>query len=200
MDLAFTGVFQFKISLKGIEPSIWRRIQVPADFTFWDLHVAIQDAMGWLDSHLHVFRIARPRLDDVQEIGVPDEDGADGILPGRELAISDYFSKRNHSAEYEYDFGDRWLHDVSFEDSLPREVGLKYPRCLAGERSCPPEDCGGIMGYQRFVEAILVLSDDEHEAMLKWAPGTFDPERFELHQIRFDDPNQRWETTFGEIE
>ncbi|GAH94095.1 unnamed protein product [marine sediment metagenome] len=43
----FDKVYQFKITLKDIKPPIWRKIQVPKTYTFYDLHVAIQDSMGW---------------------------------------------------------------------------------------------------------------------------------------------------------
>ncbi len=194
MDSDFTEVYQFRISLKGIEPAIWRRIQVPADYTFWDLHVAIQDVMGWLDYHLHVFRVVTPgRPDGLVQTGIPDEEFSEGTLPGWDVALSNYFSERNNSAEYEYDFGDGWIHALILEKLLPRKKGSKYPRCLAGERRCPPEDCGGIGGYQSFLEAILDPSHDEHKGMLEWVGGPFDPEGFEPHEVRFDDPDKRWQ-------
>ena len=74
MKKKFDKVFQFKITLKGIRPPIWRRIQIPETYTFWDLHVAIQDAMGWFDSHLHRFEILNPSTGMEEEIGIPDEE------------------------------------------------------------------------------------------------------------------------------
>ena len=77
MRKRFNKVYQFKISLKGIRPPIWRRIQVPETYTFWDLHVAIQDSMGWLDCHLHEFEIIDPSTGMKVEIGIPIEDDFD---------------------------------------------------------------------------------------------------------------------------
>ena len=74
MAKGFRTVYQFKITLRGIRPPIWRRIQVPDNYTFWDLHVAIQDAMGWFDAHLHAFEVANPITGFAEEIGIPDED------------------------------------------------------------------------------------------------------------------------------
>ncbi|MDA2930280.1 plasmid pRiA4b ORF-3 family protein [Acidobacteria bacterium AH-259-O06] len=196
-----TEVYQFKISLKGLEPAIWRRIQVPVHYSFWDLHVAIQDSMGWLDYHLHVFRIVNPELGEREEIGIPDdEDGLFEILPGWELAISEYSSSENNCAEYEYDFGDSWEHEIILEKILPRDTDSEYPKCIAGERACPPEDCGGIDGYQELLEAIYIPSHEEHKSTKTRAGASFDSEKFDPTKVQFDDPEKRWEKAFsGEL-
>ena len=132
-------VYQFKVSLRGAKPPIWRRIQVPGSYTFWDLHSAIQDAMGWEDYHMHAFEIYDPSVGAVAVIGVPsgdpDEFGED--LPGWKISIADYFSHENSEAKYEYDFGDSWEHKVKLEKVLPHQEDLEYPRCIAGKRACP---------------------------------------------------------------
>ena len=162
--------FQFKISLIGIEPAIWRRIQVPEHYTFWDFHVAIQDAMGWLDYHLHEFKIFNPATGVEVSIGIPDEDLMDNnpMLPGWELDIADYFSIDNPKADYEYDFGDGWLHSIQLEEILPKNGDLNYPVCVGGERSCPPEDCGGVWGYQNLLK---ILSDPDDKEYVKINQG-----------------------------
>jgi hypothetical protein len=139
MRKKFEKIYQFKISLKGIKPSLWRRIQVPEIYTFWDLHVAVQDAMGWQDCHLHDFAIRNPRSHAKERIGIPDEDDEFelGILPGWALYIADYFSIKNSTATYVYDYGDNWEHAVKLEKILPRVKKTKYPRCIAGKRACP---------------------------------------------------------------
>lgn len=187
-------VYQFKISLVGIEPPIWRRIHVPSDYSFWDLHVAIQDAMGWLDYHLHVFQIVNPDTKKLEEIGIPDEDGELDILPGWEFWIADYFSSEGVRAEYEYDFGDSWEHEVVLEKILDQEIDS--PVCLAGERHCPPEDCGGIGGYEEFLDVIFDPDSETRQEMLTWAGGSFDPEHFVPKKVKFDDPDERWEIAF----
>ncbi|MBI4457309.1 MAG: plasmid pRiA4b ORF-3 family protein [Acidobacteria bacterium] len=190
----FTEVYQFKISLQGLEPAIWRRIQVPGNYTFWDLHVAIQDPMGWLDYHLHLFRMLNPATRKEESIGIPDEeeDLDLEISPGWEREISNYFSMENPAAEYQYDFGDNWLHDVTLEQILCREINVKYPKCVGGQRACPPEDCGGIWGYQEFLEAISNPTHEEHERMLEWVGGSFDSERFDSKKVRFENPAKRF--------
>ena len=191
-------VHHFAVTLQEVEPPVWREIQVPSDYTFWDLHVAIQDAMGWLDYHLHEFEITNPATGDVERIGIPVEDFLDQqpTLPGWEAQISDYFSSENAAASYTYDFGDNWLHTVTLKDVLERNPKMRYPRCVAGERACPPEDCGGPWGYEEFLEAIRNPHHEEHESMLEWAGGSFDPEAFESGDVSFDDPNERWRIAF----
>jgi len=194
----FKQVYQFKITLRGIRPPIWRRIQVPEIYTFWDLHVAIQDAMGWTDTHLHMFRMADPQTGLETTIEIPDED-FDSItepLFGREERIADWFSLENRSADYVYDFGDNWVHKVELEKILPKEEGVNYPRCIAGRRACPPEDCGGDYGYERLLEIISDPDNDEYDEMMEWLGGEFDPEHFDPEEIFFDDPEERWKFAY----
>lgn len=193
-------VFQFKITLRHIRPPIWRRIQVPAATSFWDLHVAIQDAMGWLDYHLHEFRITpapgRPSL----HIGIPDDDpflGAVPVLPGWEIPVRKHLGWPTARALYTYDFGDDWKHDVVLEKVLARSPGVEYPVCVAGRRHRPPEDVGGPGGYLRFLEAIRDPEHEEHESYLEWVGGSFDPEEFSPAEVVFDDPAERFKIAFG---
>jgi hypothetical protein len=192
-------IYQFKITIKDIAPLIWRRILVPETYNFWDLHVAIQDAMGWLDYHLHVFRIRPKHSHSVAEIGIPDLDGFDdepAVLAGWETPISRYFNDVGVSAEYEYDFGDSWHHDVILEGILMKEKKQKYPACIAGERACPPEDCGGVSGYHDLLKIISDPDHDEHESMITWLGGKYDPDEFSLSKVKFDNPKKRWRRAF----
>jgi hypothetical protein len=84
---------------------------------------------------------------------------------------------------YEYDFGDRWEHELLVEKMLPIDVGQRYPLCLTGKRACPPEDCGGIWGYAGFLEAVHDPKHPEHEEMLEWVGGEFDPDAFDLNEV-----------------
>ena len=85
---------------------------------------------------------------------------------------------------YEYDFGDSWEHLIEVEDALPAaSVKVSVPHCLTGERSCPPEDCGGPPGYERFLTARADPRDEEHEQWREWAHPDFDPERFDVREV-----------------
>ena len=199
-------VYQFEISLIDIEPRIWRRIQVPAKYNFWDLHVAIQDSMGWLDYHLHVFRIRQKHKKKPVQIGIPDDewDGDVVVEPGWEIPITDYFTEPGQTMEYEYDFGDGWEHTILLEAILLKEKGISYPRCIGGESACPPEDCGGIPGYFRHLEILRDPADDEYEQHIEWLEGItrnnhpYDPERFDPEKVHFDNPKRRWRIAFSE--
>lgn len=195
-----TQAMRFRITLRDVEPPVWREVEVPANYSLWDLHVAIQDAMGWADRHLHVFRFSRPASEKPVELGIPDPDlpaSADSVLPDWEHRASEFFAAAGASGMYEYDFGDGWEHDVRFEGSVPRSKGKKYPRCSGGERACPPEDCGGPDGYAQLLEILFDPHHDEFKSTRHWVGGRFDPERFRASAVRFDHPATRWKRAFG---
>jgi len=191
-------ILQFKVTLNGIEPPVWRRIVVPASYSFWDLHVAIQDAMGWLDMHLHRFRVREPGTGAEVEIGIPDPDGFEEVpcLAGWEVPIVGYFTEPDDRADYEYDFGDGWEHEVVLEAVAPRVPKSRYPVCLDGARACPPEDCGGIPGYEQICEILRDPGHDEHDATLEWLGRKYDPEAFDRTEVRFESPSKRWRLAF----
>ena len=202
------GLEQVNLRMEGIRPviavnenlAVWRRIEVPASYSFWDLHVAIQDAMGWLDYHLHAFRLRNPITGQVDQIGIPDEDAFEGdlpYLPGWQVPLVEYFRRAGDRAEYEYDFGDGWEHQIRVEGII--EDDKRYPGrpvCLEGARNCPPEDCGGPWGYQSFLKAIGDKKHKEHKEFLDWVGGGFDPEHFDLDEVndllRKIDLRPRW--------
>jgi len=175
-------VLQFLVVLCETDPLIWRRIQVPSNYSFWDLHVAIQDAMGWKDYHLHEFQVARPaklRGKRIEFIGIPDNTVDDRQWrPSWEVWLADYFDGDAQPVVYTYDFGDNWRHLVHLEDFDVVDPKKSYPRCIGGARRCPPEDCGGVYGYRQFLEAIADPTHSEHESYLEWVGGSFDPDDF----------------------
>ena len=198
MKKKYDQVYQLKITLKGTKPPIWRRIQVPESYTFWDLHVAIQDAMGWEDYHLHEFVFTLPIMNIKVRIGIPMEDDFDEtILPDWDQKIADYFSSETPKAEYTYDFGDGWQHDIILEKILPRKGGVIYPRCVDGKRACPPEDCGGIGGYQELLEAFNSSDPEQHQEAVMWLGEDFEPEDFESNDVEVEDSYQRLKLAFG---
>lgn len=188
----YNNVYQFKVTLKNVSPPIWRRLQVPENYSFWDLHVAIQDAFGWLDYHLHGFETINKDYSQVKRIGIPDIEGMDlEMLSGWEENISDWFSlDKNKAMNYTYDFGDDWDHRVELEKIIPREKDIDYPVCINGKRACPPEDCGGIGGYEDKLEVLKNKQHPEYDDVAEWM-GDFDQEEFDCNTIVFDDPKER---------
>jgi len=171
-------VYQLKVTLLEVEPPVWRRILVPGNMTFDRLHIAIQKAMGWTDSHLHEFEVGGQRY------GEPDPEEPDpGLKPEWMVTLQKAVATEGARFEYLYDFGDTWKHEILVESIEVPEKELRYPACLAGERSCPPEDCGGPYGYADFLEAIRDPSHPEHNEMLAWAGGAFDTEAFNLKAV-----------------
>ncbi|HZZ26921.1 MAG TPA: plasmid pRiA4b ORF-3 family protein [Pirellulales bacterium] len=170
-------VYQFKITLLDIEPPIWRRIQVP-DGTLDELHEHIQTAMGWTNSHLHQFEIGGRRHGDPELLD--DGSGDNDFLDSTNTRLGDLLAKKRRSFRfyYEYDFGDGWRHEIVYEGPQSAESGGKYPRCLEGARACPPDDVGGPWGYGDFLTAIRDPKHEDHQDMLEWIGGRFDPEKF----------------------
>lgn len=169
-------VYQFKLTLDGIRPPVWRRIQVRASDTLQILHHIIQMVMGWTDTHLHEFEI------DGLSYGNPDIDESN-FEDESDYFLDEVLEKEGQKIHYLYDFGDSWEHTLVLEKILDPEEGQDYPRCLAGKRACPPEDVGGVWGYQRMLEAISDPGDPEHEEYLEWLGEEFDPEYFDLEEV-----------------
>lgn len=191
-------VHQFRIVLDGAEPPIWRSIQLPSQASFWDLHCAITDAMGWDDSHLHEFQIGNRRRG--ARIGIPMK-GMDDFLFGGDaipcaadwdVRIDTHFTRRGSRCTYLYDFGDGWSHEVKLEAILPREPKTNYPRCLNGARACPPEDCGSLPGYEQICAVLAdpAGAEGEDAELLEWL-GYYDPEAFDPAKVTFHSAARR---------
>jgi len=192
-------VCQFLIVLPRTNPLVWRRIQVPEGYSFWDLHVAIQDSMGWKDYHLHEFVVTVAKTGVAIRIGIPDDELPDErpCLAGWTVPIGRYLTHGTDPVRYRYDFGDDWEHTLEFEELVPADAGA-YPRCVDGAGACPPEDVGGTHGYTEFLQAISNRRHPEHRPMSEWAGGAFDAKAFDPKAIKFDDPRKRWKAAFQE--
>jgi len=190
MEDTFENVYQLKLAMKGIVPQIWRRIQVPENYTFLDLHNAIQAAMNWEDYHLHEFEMKNPKNGVPVKIGAEDE-GYEHfsdkllLLPEEKVKLSKLFTLENKDALYTYDFGDDWQVKIRLEKILPRKEGVKYPVCTAGKRSAVPEDIGGIWGYENLLEILKDPEHEEYEDTLEWLDEEFDPEYFDPKDVLF---------------
>ena len=171
-------ICQLKVTLCDSEPPIWRRFIVDGQVSLGDLHSVLQLVMGWTDSHLHHFIID----DTYYGLQDPAFDEGPSTLDEQNFTLADVASGPGASLEYEYDFGDGWEHIIEVEAITPPAADVTHPRCLAGERSCPPEDVGGIWGYEEFLEALSDEAHPEHTASADWV-GDFDPERFDVGTV-----------------
>jgi hypothetical protein len=173
------ALLQLKIELAWITPAVWRRIVAPETIRLDKLHNVIQAVMGWSDSHMHVFEIGEERY------GVPEPDFGFGDSSARSERTARLGAALNgkRTFRYVYDFGDDWEHRIEVEKTLPPDAERKTALCLAGANACPPDDIGGPPGYENFVEAISDPDHPDHEEMLDWANGPFDPTAFDLERI-----------------
>ena len=172
-------VYQFKITLKDSKPPVWRRIQVTNNITLSRFSATLLTVMGWNGGHLHELRIGD------KDYGMPDEefDDSKSIIDEKTVRLRDLSESALKRFIFVYDFGDGWEHEIELEKVLEPEYKVNYPVCLDGARTCPPDDCGGTGGYEDFLEAIRDSKHPEHESMLEWIGGKFDPEEFNVKCI-----------------
>lgn len=181
--------YQIKITIKGIKPTIWRRLRIPGNITFQQMHQIIQAAFGWLDYHLYKFEF------DKIVVTIPDDDYAPEELYGEGITeldseitkINELFDA-NDSCEYVYDFGDSWVHEIIIEKRLKDTKRNSVPQCISGARQRPPEDVGGIEGYESFLNIIRNKKNPKREEMLLWAEKDtrgriYDPDYFNINEV-----------------
>ena len=166
--------FQFKVTLEGTDPPIWRRILVPRNATLKRLSDVIQVAMGWTGIHMHRFK------QDGREFGTMHPFIPIYLEDDSQFAITYLWRKPGDAVPWEYDFVSRWEHEVVLEAIVPGEEAPPGVRCLAGERACPPEHCKGAADFQRLLRTVWDPASREGELLAKWAGATFDPAHFDL--------------------
>ena len=130
------SIFQLKVRLLGVSPMVWRRLLVPMSYTLHELHGVLQAAMGWEGLHLFELR--------VRGVGYGS---FDLHLEDPKVPLESFGFRKNGKLAYIYDMGDWWEHEVRIEDRLEAVGGKRYPVCIDGAGTCPPEDCGGPEGY-----------------------------------------------------
>ncbi len=172
-EIGVSSVYRLKITLRGVKPPVWRRIDVRADTTLPQLHRAFQAALGWEDAHLHAFVVDRTRYGTGEAASTSE----------RGVRLDQVVGAPKRGFTYEYDFGDGWVHDVVVE-SIGRAVPeASYPRYLAGRGACPPEDVGGPAGYDAFLAALADPHHPDHAELVAWSGGAFDPKRVDVARI-----------------
>ncbi|MBW7930293.1 MAG: plasmid pRiA4b ORF-3 family protein [Gammaproteobacteria bacterium] len=180
-----------RIELLDVEPLVWRRVLVSNQWTLASLHGYLQWVMGWTDSHAHEFEIGEGMVAPgwwIEEVG-HDRDTC-GYRDERRVSVAAVASQLGTRGEFEYryDMGDGWRHRIVVEPLplLAEAPNLRLPVCLTGENACPPEDVGGPPGYALLLEVLADPGHEQHEDMVRWIGGVFDPKGFDLNRINRD--------------
>ena len=170
---------RLRVTIDDVEPLVWRRLVVPLSWRLDQLHLAIQAAFNWWNAHLHEFRIGGLRYGDPDDEDMAFEDSP-RVFDEREVRLRDFGREDGTAFAYVYDFGDSWRHTVEIEDVLALDIEPKLGTCVDGARARPPEDVGGVSGYEAFLAIMADPRHPEHGDMKRWCGGHFDPEWFDL--------------------
>lgn len=165
-----TRIVHLRVTLDEVEPAVMRRVEVPLAIRLDRLHLVLQAAMGWTNSHLYEIRTRDGSW------GMPDPDFGDGPRDASKVRLEDVLKDAGaKSLKYLYDFGDCWEHSLRIVRIADAEPGIAYPRLVEAVGRCPPEDVGGAWGYGDFLEALADPNHEDHADKLEWAGGHFDP-------------------------
>ena len=170
-------ILQCHVWLLDSEPPIWRSFEVSDQITLDALHGVLQQVMGWKFSHLYDFKIGGERY--ASPLPAPLDATLDSTVP----LLASLKLKKDTNFTYTYDFGDGWRHQITVADILPWRDNVQLPRCLEGDRACPPEDCGGVWGYEGLLERLADPEDPDYEELLDWIGVDFDSERFDVNAV-----------------
>lgn len=172
---------RLRINLEDIEPEIWRRVEVPLGMPLKGLHDVIQAAFGWEDCHLFEFRVG----EKVYAIPDPEDVMWDRkVVNAKTTKLRTIVGRGVEAFTYIYDFGDNWRHRIAVESVDKADPHGVYPCLLDGERRGPPEDVGGVPGYFEFLEAVTTPGDPDHQRLVTWYGGPYDPDQIDARMIR----------------
>jgi len=169
-------IYQIQITLKDSNPRIWRRFLTSSDITLNELHKIIQTTMGWANSHLHQFEKGR-------DCYAPKSFNIEEAKDSKEVKLDSLLQNEKDKMKYTYDFGDDWELDIILEKILPLNTSNEIPLCIAGSRACPPDDCGGIAGYEELLEIISNPKHPDFDEKIEWLGENFDPEYFDMDEV-----------------
>ena len=170
-------IYQLKVGLVESKPLIWRKILVHDQTLLPEFHHILQTTMGWDNAHLHQFsnrNIIYSPPDEYNELPYTDY---------RKIKLNKLLKHINVHIVYEYDFGDGWEHEIVLEEVLNKESPQIYPLCIDGKNACPPEDCGGIGGYQNLLTILSNPAHQEYDEWIEWLGGEFDPKVFNIEEV-----------------
>jgi hypothetical protein len=185
-------IYQFKITLHGTDPEIWRRVEIPGDFTISQFGRAVLKSIGWIPNHWYFFTgpdgetIEDPSQDKLA-LGKKEKSKEKDATT---IKVSELYSMEKKMSEMDVG-SDSWLHLIELEAIKDPEARKRYPKCTDGANACPPEDCGGYPGYSELLEAIGNKKHPEHQEMKEWLAGQgfprFNPKKFKPSDVQFYD-------------
>jgi len=168
-----TSIHRIKVTLLRTKPPIWRRFDIDSAATLGELHDAIQASMGWYNSHLHQFTAGGVDYSDpLMEL--------DDVLDEHTVRLADVAPAKGSKLRYQYDFGDDWLHEITVEAVREPDPATRYPVCIAGKLAGPPEDCGGVWGYDALLDTLADPESPDHDELMEWIGGAWDAEAFDI--------------------
>lgn len=184
-DFREPNAVQLRVALDDIEPTVWRRLVVPGGWHLGQLHLVIQAAFNWWNYHLHEFSVGGLRYGD-PEVDEWADETIRRTFDEADVRLLDFEHEPGLTFAYVYDFGDNWQHTITLEKLIGFEIAPKLATCIDGARSRPPEDVGGISGYEHFLVVMADRDDLEHRETRRWCGGHFDPEWFDLTTVDKD--------------
>lgn len=178
--MASPTIYRLRVTLDDIEPPVWRELLVPADVTLPVLHRIIQLGMGWQGTHLHRFLMGRREYLD------PDPKGIMRLEHERDerrVRLNALLRTPGQTLLYEYDFGDEWQHTIALEAIVAATPGAAYPMCVDAAGACPPEHCGGPIGYRDLLALLADSAHPNYRAFRDWVGAAFDPSAVDIAVI-----------------
>lgn len=170
-------IARIRIQLDDVAPAIWRRVEVPLTSSLKALHDVIQAVMLFEDYHLFQFEIGDRRY------GYPDPEWGDDMRDARNIRLGPILARGETRFTYTYDFGDDWRHTVVVEEVVAADPMIDYPRFIDGARRAPPEDVGGLPGFEEFLRVMAAPDDPESDNIMTWYGRLFEPDDMGLSTI-----------------
>lgn len=174
-------IVRIRIELEGTDPLVWRSVDVPLSSSLMALHDIIQVTMRWQETHMFEF------IEGERIYGEPfpnDSEWDRKVLNAKNIRLKSLVERGVDRFLYVYDFGDNWRHHVLIEGVRQGDADTDYPAFVGGAHRAPPEDVGGTTGFEEFLEAVQDPHHEEHDRMLEWCGGSFDPEDIDERHIR----------------
>jgi len=175
-------LMRIRVTLRYTEPPVWREFLVSPEMNLSDFSDMLIRGMGWMGGHMHEIRKGRTSYRPANPFGLDDDELDDELKDASKFSLSTVLEKKGSTCHWTYDFGDSWEHEIKV-----METGVEWnggvPCCTDGARACPPEDCGGIPGYENLCSAMKDRKHPERAGLIDWLGAKFDPEAFSAEEV-----------------